>query len=75
MDKENINRLGFDAWADNKFVNIIEDYDNLMGTGNLRIENDECCIKVYFEEDQITCVIRAYTEDGWKTYERVHKRK
>lgn len=74
MDKHLINRLGFDAWADNRFVNAIEDYDSVIGTGELKIEDDEVCAKFFFTPTTISCVIRAYTESGWQTYEREHKR-
>ncbi len=68
-----INRLGFDAWADNKFVNAIEDY-RLVATGDVKLESDDVTMKFYFSEDTISCVIRAYTESGWQTYEKEIKR-
>ena len=68
-----INRLGFDAWADNKFVNAIEDY-RLVATGDVKLESDDVTMKFFFSEDTISCVIRAYTESGWKTYEKEFKR-
>jgi len=74
MNKDQINRQGFDAWADNKFVNAIEDYNHVIGTGDLKIENDECCMKFFFTLETISCVIRAYTPEGWQTYEREWKR-
>lgn len=74
MDNNQINRLGFDAWCDNKFVNAIEDYDSVIGTGDLKIEDDEVCAKFNFTPTTISCVIRAYTQDGWQTYEKEWKR-
>lgn len=73
METHLINRLGFDAWADNKFVNAIEDY-NLVATGEVKMENEYMTMKLSFTEQTISCVIRAYTEDGWKTYEKEFKR-
>jgi hypothetical protein len=73
MDAHLINRLGFDAWADNKFVNAIEDY-NLVATGEVKMENEHMTMKLSFTEQTISCVIRAYTEDGWKTYDKEFKR-
>lgn len=72
MDPE-YNRLGFDAWADNKMVNAIED---AIGTqsGSVVVDHDDCTIKISWNETDITCVIRAYTESGWQTYERQCKR-
>lgn len=74
MNNAEINRLGFDAWADNKFVNVIEDYDSVIGTGDLKIENEEVCARFNFTPEAISCVIRAYTQDGWKTYEKEWRR-
>jgi hypothetical protein len=72
--EEEINRLGFDAWADNKFVNAIENYETFIGTGEVKFEDEEVCAKFFFSENAISCVIRAYTHEGWKTYEKEIKR-
>lgn len=71
--KEEINRLGFDAWCDNKFVNIIEDIV-MPGTGNISITNDDISVLVWWDTEQINCTIRAYTGDGWKMYDKTIKR-
>lgn len=73
METHLINRLGFDAWADNKFVNAIEDY-SLVATGEVKMENEYVTMKLSFTEQTISCVIRAYTESGWQTYEKEFKR-
>lgn len=71
---DQINRLGFDAWADNEFVNAIENFPR-AATGDVSVENEGYTIKVSFTEKTATCVIRAYTADsGWQTYEKQIKR-
>jgi hypothetical protein len=74
MNKDQINRLGFDAWADNEFVNAIENFPQIA-TGDMTIENEGMTMKLVFTETHVSCVIRAYTQDGgWQTYEREIKR-
>lgn len=73
VSKDDINRLGFDAWADNEFVNAIENFSS-VATGDVKIENEDVSMKFTFTEQTIHCVIRAYTADGWQTYEREIKR-
>lgn len=73
MNQDQINRLGFDAWADNEFVNAIENFAP-VATGDIRAESDEMTMKLSFSTTHIHCVIRAYTQDGWQTYEREIKR-
>lgn len=68
-----INRLGFDAWADNEFVNAIENFPR-AATGDVSVENDSVAMKFTFTEQSATCVIRAYTDSGWQTYEKQIKR-
>ena len=71
--EEEINRLGFDAWADNKFVNILED---IVGgsNGNISIENKDYHILAWWDEKCVNCCIRAYTGNGWEVYEKETKR-
>lgn len=71
--KEEINRLGFEAWCDNKFVNLIEDVV-MPGIGNISITNDDITMLVWWDDTAINCTIRAYTDTGWQTYEREIKR-
>lgn len=73
MEKLLINRLGFDAWADNKFVNAIEDY-SLCADGVISMEREDFNMKLTISEKMFSCVIRAYTQDGWQTYEKECKR-
>jgi hypothetical protein len=71
--EEQINRLGFDAWADNKFVNILED---IVGgsDGHISIEHGDYHILATWNEETVNCCIRAYTGNGWEVYEKQTKR-
>ena len=73
VSKEDINRLGFDAWADNEFVNLIENFV-MPGHGKVRIEEMDYTVKLKWDDAMIHCVLRAYTADGWQTYEKQIKR-
>lgn len=73
VSEEDINRLGFDAWADNQFINLIEDFV-MPGHGNVNIEGMDCTVKLKWDDAMIHCVLRAYTADGWQTYEKQIKR-
>jgi hypothetical protein len=73
VSKEDIERLGFDAWADNQFVNLIENFV-MPGHGNVRIEDMDFTAKLKWDDAMIHCVLRAYTHEGWKTYEKEIKR-
>ncbi len=64
------NRLGFDAWADNVLVNIIEDAQGSTSGTFLSADHDDFNISATWDEKTVTCVIRAYTESGWQTYEK-----
>jgi hypothetical protein len=69
----NMNRLGFDAWADNKFVNLLEDV--VAGSdGHISIENEDYHILATWSENSVNCCIRAYTGNGWEVYEKEIKR-
>ena len=71
--EEEINRLGFDAWADNKMVNAIEDFV-MPGEGWIRHEGKMHDLFIKWDNSSIHCTIRAHTANGWQTYERNIKR-
>jgi hypothetical protein len=73
VSKEDIERLGFDAWADNKFVNLIEDFV-MPGHGDVQIEGSDITVRMRWDDAMIHCVLRAYTHEGWQTYEKEIKR-
>lgn len=75
---EHIARLGFDAWADNQFVNAIEDFVEGVN-GSVTIESvweakDHYRINVWWDEKSINSVIAAYAEGKWQNYEKQIKR-
>jgi len=74
MTQDQIQRLGFGAWADNEIANFLEDWTDTIriGDGNMTIErNDDCNIYCQFENQQVTIRVRAYVEEhGWQTCER-----
>lgn len=72
-----INRLGFDAWADNMFTNAYEDFvapNGKEGVGEIAIESPDYNLRMIWTETTIACYIRAYTKDGWKEYQKEIKR-
>ena len=71
--KEQIDRLGFVAWADNKIVNFIEDHGQMFNDspeGYLCIEGDNYSVTSTHKGEYINIVVRAYvTDEGWKSHE------
>lgn len=68
---EEINRLGFEAWADNKIVNFIEDHGEIIaipGEGQISVESKNHTINAVWKGEHISIVVRAYV-DGWKQHE------
>lgn len=72
--QEQIQRLGFGAWADNEIANFFEDWSETIriSDGNMNIErNDSCNIYAQFDDQQVMVRIRAYVDgQGWQTHER-----
>ena len=73
VSKEMIDRMGFDGWADNEFVNLVENFV-MPGSGKIEINSPDSNIKFKWDDAFIYCFIRVYTEYGWKTYERELRR-
>lgn len=71
-NKAQIDRMGFEAWADNLMLNMIEDH-YIEGTGNLTVENDTFTARLSWEGKETHFAVRCYTGDGWKQHERSHK--
>lgn len=69
-DTDQINRLGFEAWADNLIVNVIEN----MGTVRpfeVIAEEDDVTVSVRFQEGQVQATVRAYVPGrGWHYHDR-----
>lgn len=81
---EQITRERFSVWADNKIVNYIEDYGDVIynsGSGRHNVEFDDYSISCSWgntNNGMITISIRAYvSECGWQTLEHnlQHKKK
>ena len=73
--RDQIQRLGFEAWADNLIVNALED---LFGnpTPNLDMEQGDVTIIIRTDGKEVTATVRAYVADsGWHYHDRVIKLK
>lgn len=71
--KQQVNRLGFGAWAENIIVNFIEDWGDTMriSEGNMSIENDIYNINAQFRDGSVSISVRAYVEgEGWQTLDQ-----
>jgi hypothetical protein len=71
--KQQVNRLGFGAWAENIIVNFIEDWGDTMRTseGNMSIENNSYTVNALFRDGSVSISIRAYVDgDGWQTLDQ-----
>lgn len=73
VSKEQIQRLGFDAWAMNVAADAIETYV-FPGTGNARMESKDCSYCIVWDDEQIEFSLRAYTDEGWKEYQTTLRR-
>lgn len=70
-DHHMVNRLGFEAWADNLIVNAIE---NLAGQHPVELDMDEGDVTLIIRTDgkQATATVRAYVAgSGWHYHDRV----
>jgi hypothetical protein len=69
-----INRLGFGAWAENIIVNFLEDYRDVMLTseGQTSIEKfDEYELTAKWDGEQVSIGVRAYVNgEGWQSLEQ-----
>lgn len=70
-DLNQIQRLGFEAWADNLIVNALED---LAGEPKLDLDMEEGDVTLVIRTDgkQATATVRAYVAGrGWHYHDRV----
>lgn len=79
-DPEQIQRLGFEAWADNLIVNALENMEALeareISCDGYRNENESVAVNARKEGGFIHATVRAYVEgQGWKVHERTIKLK
>ena len=70
---EEINRLGFGAWADNKIVNFLEDHGQMIALsseGHMSVEKDNFSVTSTHKGEWINIVVRAHVrEHGWQVHE------
>jgi hypothetical protein len=77
MDTSGIKRLGFEAWADNLFVDAFE---NLIipgdkGEGWASWDGKDYHVHIVWNSNEITCSVRAWTEEGgWQEYSKTTQR-
>lgn len=75
IDKSLIQRMGFEAFADNVFVNAMEDYIVGDGSvGNMSFEGKDMSCNMEWNVESISFNLRAYTSEGWKEYSKQIKR-
>lgn len=70
IPQEQIDRLGFDAWANCRITDAVENTQYMMsGEGFVRYEHPNT-LTVYIEWDDngYTASLRAYTKQGWKEH-------
>lgn len=71
---DQINRLGYGAWAENIIVNYIEDYSDVIiaSKGNHTIEREDYVVNASWDDSaSLSITVRAYVEqDGWQTLEQ-----
>jgi hypothetical protein len=72
-DKEQIDRMGWEAWADNVIVNMMENLP-LDATG-LTYHYDDISVQISLVGKDVVGFIRAYIPGyGWKHHERTIRR-
>lgn len=67
--KPQINRLGFEAWADNLIVDFLENHQGQKG--HIVTEKpDGTVIRAFIADDKTDVLVRCYTGDCWEIHER-----
>jgi hypothetical protein len=67
-DQANVNRLGFEAWADNLIVNLIEDVAS-------KIDEDSYNVRIEKFPGETNYIVSAYVQGhGWLTHHKSVKR-
>lgn len=72
---EDINRLGFTAWAHDRIANFLEDHGPILalGEGNVSIEGKNFSIVATYDATSVNITLRGYTGEGWETCDVVIK--
>lgn len=72
---DQINRLGFEAWADNLIVNALEDLNGEPPFG-FDIETNDATLIIRVIGDEVTATVRAYIPSkGYAYHDRTFKLK
>jgi len=70
--QDQINRLGFQAWADNLIVNALENLDGKFA--DFQVDRGDASIVGRVLGDKMTIAVRAYiTGRGWEMTEQTLK--
>lgn len=74
-DPDQIQRLGFEAWADNLIVDTLEgmaEVANMSAPCEFDAEDDDWSISIRSDGKEATAFVRAYVKgEGWKTTDRL----
>jgi hypothetical protein len=72
---DQIQRLGFEAWADNIIVNVVENITSRpAGPYEFSSEEEDVTVLVRLRDGEINATIRAYIPGkGWHYHDRVIK--
>jgi hypothetical protein len=74
-DSNHIQRLGFNAWADNLIVNVVEDLKGQRPFDH-DLETEDVTVLVRVIGDDLTATVRAYVPgSGWYYHDRTLKLK
>ena len=73
-DRDQIDRLGFAAWADNVLTNMVEDMPEGLNEATFEI-SDELTVALTVIGKDVVGSVRAYVPGyGWKHHERTIRR-
>ncbi len=72
---DHIQRLGFEAWADNIIVNVVENLSTRpLLPFEFSSEEDDITVHVRLQEGSVSATVRAYVPGkGWHYHDRVIK--
>jgi len=72
--KDEINRLGFGAWAENIIVNYLEDYSDVLSNsvkGSHVVDKEDYSLNASWEDNVLCISIRAWVAgEGWQVLEQ-----
>jgi hypothetical protein len=72
-DRDQIDRLGFEVWADNAIVNMIENLPS--DCVEMKSDHDDISVQITLVGKDVIGRVRAYVPGyGWKHHERTIRR-